>query len=737
MSLVRWFRKNNSKIMAVVVIVLMVGFVGGSALTYLLRGSRGLKDTVATITGRKITNNDLVQARRELELLRMLRADDLLRAQGLQGVFLAELLFSAERGGSSELINRVKQTIRQNLYPISEKQINDLYRRSVPPHVYWCCLKEEARRAGIGIRNSEVGAILGSAIPQLFGGATYSQYIGNLITNQRIPEDRILATVGQLLNVLQYSQIMCSNEAVTAKQVLNAVSTEQESLDVEYVEFDADVFIDPNGPEPSDAELTKHFDTYKAFFPKEITDENPYGFGYKLTDRVSLEYIAVKLDDVRTIVAAPTQDEIGNYYSRNKEELFTEQIPSDPNDPNSPTVDRVKGYAEVAGSISKQLLTDKTNSKADSILQEARSVTEAKLQEARIDASSATPEQLKENAGDYNAIAQQLSEKYKIEVYAGRTGQLNALDIQMDPHLGSLSLRGYGDNPVGVSKVVFAVDELGVSELGPFDVSKPKMYENIGPLKNPYGFGNIMALIRIVEAHKAAPPESYDVTFSTRSLQLDPNEPEAEGDIYSVKEKVVDDFKKLNAMDATRTKAEEFMNLIEMNDWDSAVNVFEKLYGQHENREENDPNTFRVQNETGLRRIPLDILETLTIQNEGQPAMAIRLNDIKSNKLYVDALYSLVPPDSNTVEELPVMMEHKPDLKVLVIKDISVKRIWKEQYEQVKTESIFRQTNALAQGLAIVHFNPANILKRMNFKLVETKEETPDANEPEPSEAKL
>ncbi|MBN2314430.1 MAG: SurA N-terminal domain-containing protein, partial [Sedimentisphaerales bacterium] len=119
MSLVRWFRKNNSKIMAIVVIVLMIGFVGGSALTYLLRGSRGLKDTVATITGRKISNNDLVQARQELELLRMLRADDLLRAQGLQGVFLAELLFSAERGGSSELINRVRQTIRQNLYPIS------------------------------------------------------------------------------------------------------------------------------------------------------------------------------------------------------------------------------------------------------------------------------------------------------------------------------------------------------------------------------------------------------------------------------------------------------------------------------------------------------------------------------------------------------------------------------------------------------------------------------------------
>jgi len=36
MNLVKWLRKNNMKVMAVVVIVLMVAFVGGSALNYLL-----------------------------------------------------------------------------------------------------------------------------------------------------------------------------------------------------------------------------------------------------------------------------------------------------------------------------------------------------------------------------------------------------------------------------------------------------------------------------------------------------------------------------------------------------------------------------------------------------------------------------------------------------------------------------------------------------------------------------
>ena len=736
MSLVKWFRKNNSKVMAVVVIVLMIGFIGGSALTYLLQGSQGLKDTVATIEGKKITNNDLIQARRELELLRMLRADDLLRAQGLQGVFMAELLFSAERGSSPELINRVRQTIRQNLYPISEKQINDLYRRSLPPHVYWCCLKEEVRRAGIGMRNSEVGAILGSAIPQLFNGQTYSQFIGAIINKQRIPEDQILSTVGQLLNVLQYSQIMCSNESLTARQALYAASIEQESLDVEYVEFDTGVFIDPNQPEPSEEELRKHFDRYKTFFPGEVTEENLYGFGYKQPDRVSLDYIAVKLDEVREIVAAPTQDEIGDYYSRHKEELFTEQVRSDPNDPNSPMIDRVKSYAEVSRSIAKQLLADKTNSKADSILQEARTLTEVNLEEARSDKAK-TSEQLKEKAVDYKPVAQKLSEKYKIKIYAGQTGWLNALDIQMDEYLGSIFLRGYGQNAIGLSQVVFAIDELGVSELGPFDVSKPRLYENIGPLKNPYGIGGIMAIVRVVDARKAAAPESIDATYSTLSLQLDPNEAKADEDIYSVKEKVVEDLKKLNAMDTTKTKAEEFMNLVDKESWDKAIGVFEKLYGRKEGREKNDPNTFRLQDQIGLSRISQDILEILDIQNLGRPAMALRLNDIKNNKRYIDKLYSLVPPDSNTVEALPVVMEYKPDLKYLVIKDISIKRIWKEKYAEMKKESLFRQENAQSQSLAVVHFNPANILKRVHFKLIETRQETADANEPGQSEARL
>ncbi len=129
MNLVKWFRKNNKKVMAVVVVVIMFGFIGGSALQSLSKRRIGSIARFAEKT--QITDRDLMLARHELEILRMVRAEALLRSQDLHGVFLGELLFSDQRA-SPALINSIRQSIRTNNYRISEKQINDLYRHRPP-----------------------------------------------------------------------------------------------------------------------------------------------------------------------------------------------------------------------------------------------------------------------------------------------------------------------------------------------------------------------------------------------------------------------------------------------------------------------------------------------------------------------------------------------------------------------------------------------------------------------------
>ena len=96
---------------------------------------------------------------------------------------------------------------------------------------------------------------------------------------------------------------------------------------------------------------------------------------------------------------------------------------------------------------------------------------------------------------------------------------------------------------------------------------------------------------------------------------------------------------------------------------------------------------------------------------------------------------ALPSPAVSGTATLPLVMEFKPDMSYYVIKDISVKRLFKEDFEKMKATRLFREDYIQSQSLAVIHFNPENILKRMNFKAAESEEETADANTPTESEA--
>jgi len=726
MNLMKWFRKNNKKIMAIVVVVIMIGFVAGPSLRYFARIRTGWHGAVAYFAdNRKITRSDLISAHQELEILRLLSVDDLLRTQDLRAILLGELLFSEQRP-SPILINHIKRMITTKGYRVSDKQISGIYKRTMATDYYWHCLKTEAQLAGIRVDNVNVGRLLGQVIPQLFKGATYSQVIRSLIDRQGIPEERILATFGKLLAVLQYSHMICSGEDVTRSQMMHMASRENETINVELVEFESSVFAE-TPDEPNEAALVEHFDKYKKSFAGIPSEENPYGFGYKLPDRVQLEYIAIKLDDVSNIVMPPTNQEKEEYYQRNIKQ-FKESVPSDPNDPNSLPIERTQGYADVASFISDKLLRDKINSRAEKILQEAKALTEVGLEDTDIDAEKLTSEQFRQLAGDYATAAEQLGKKHKIKIYAGQTGLLAATDIQADRNLRMLYLEGYRDNPVRLAQIVFAIDELKASDLGLFNRPNPRMYENIGPLRDL--FSKMMVLVRVIKAEPASEPQSINQTFSTNGFISDPNQQTKEERVFSLREKVTEDLKELAAMDATRSEAEEFVKLAEKDGWDSAINKFNDLYGEQHKKDANAPSLFRVQTLTDLQRIPNTILGTLAVQCSGDPLAQFLTNERTKQAQFIDKLYSLVPQDSNSLDTAGLVMEFKPDMSFYIIKDISVKHLDQAEYEKIKTRRLYRDEHIQTQSMAAVHFNPENILKRMNFRWANRDEETTDANAP-------
>jgi len=748
MNLVKWFRKNRTKVMAIVVIVLMIAFIGGSALDYLLspRQTLGHKAVAYFGDNKKITSYDLALARQELEILMLLRADDLLRSQDLTGVLLAELLFSENRA-QAQLFNRIKQIIRANQYRISDKQITDIYRRSWPSNVYWLLLKNEAQLAGIRITNDDAGQLLARVIPQLFDSQTYSQRMVQLVNRYGVPEAQILATFGKLLAIYQYAHLICETCDVTSSQLMHMVSFENETIDVEFVKFDSTVFCDSSlvthdpcdeplpaqgqarpresGEATSDEELLEHFNKYKNFFAGDVSEENPYGFGYKLPDRLRLEYIAVKLDDISPQVSPPTSQETEEYYQKHTE-LFTESVPQDPNDPNSPLIKRTRSYAEMASIISRQLLKDKIDSKAENILQEAGTLTEA---EAR-DPSLVTRESSDERrATDYQAAAKELAKNHKIKIYAGQTGLLSAADMEQDENLRRLYVLSQERESVRLTQVVFSIDELAAvpaADRGPLDVPKPKVYENIGPAKDM--LGKIMVMVRVTKAEKASEPQSIDSILDNRSLTLvDEQASSIEKPVSrTVKDKVAQDLKKLALLrqGLLKNKAQEFIDLAGKDGWQAAVDKFNQLY-RHEGQGTSEPNVFRLENSTNLQRISGKTLATLAAQSEGNPGQwlyvrqaqkRLTADEAKIESKFIEQLYSLLPPDSNTVGSLPVVMEFKPNMSFYVIKSIAVKRLEQQEYEKIKARQLFTEDHIQSQSLAPVHFNPENILKRMNFR---------------------
>jgi hypothetical protein len=741
MNLVKWFRKNNTKVMAVVVIVLMIGFIGGTYFQQLAQSRTGRHKTVAFFAdNRKITNYDLALARRELEILRMLRADDILRSigaplfrtQDLRALLLAELLF-AERTVSPQLANRIKQIIRANSYRISDEQINNIYRRPMSADVYWLLLKKEAEHAGMRVPDTGAGNQLARIIPQIFPSATYSQIVVSIVNQRGIPEKEILAAFGKLMAVLNYAKVVCASENITSSQIMHNVSWEEERIDIEFVRFGSAVFA-PAQDEPTQQQISEQFDRYRDVFAGTVSEQNPYGFGYKLPDRVQLEYLTLKLDELAKIVQAPTQQQAEEYYQKYRDQMFTEQVPLDPNDPNSMMIERTKTYAEVAGLITKALLRDKIDSRAETILQEAKTLTDAQFTDT--EPANLTDEQYRQLTGDYQAAAEQLSEKYKIKIYTGKTGLLSIDDIRTDEYLGVLYLQSYAYNPIGLAQTVFAVDELALSELGPFDMPEPRLYQNIGPLKDisaritPDTPGKIMALVRVIDAKAGVEPESVDQTFSKNSIAFDQDPSGKAENTYFVREHVVEDLKKLAAMTTTKTKAEEFLDLAQKQGWQDALDEFNRLYGNKNEQDSNDSDRFTLQALNNLPRISSVEMGILAAQARGKPMARALLTERKKEGLLRDRLYSLVPKDPNTGDIEPLVVEFKPDMSYYCIKTVFVKHLNQAEYQRVKAMRLYKEDFVQSQSLAPVYFDPENILKRMKFRLATQDDETADVNTP-------
>jgi hypothetical protein len=271
-------------------------------------------------------------------------------------------------------------------------------------------------------------------------------------------------------------------------------------------------------------------------------------------------------------------------------------------------------------------------------------------------------------------------------------------------------------------------------------VPKTRIYRSIGPARDPMVEAipdlseQIMAIVRIVAVEPAAPPENADVKYSTKTLTMGDLTADDDDSVHSVRENVIADLRTLAAWETTKNKAQEFVALATKDGWDSAVAEFNELYGEKAKTDPNDPNVFELQTLPGLRRIPSEQLEVFATQMSNIPGIADNLRQAAVRQQFVNRLYSLIPAQSESVQEVPLVMEFKPDQSFYCFKSISIRRLDQQRFQNMKTALLMQQDHGGSQSLSVVHFNPANILSRMDFTAAGQPEPETDDQAQEASE---
>ena len=715
MHFVKWIRKNQRKLITAIGIMIMVAFVGGQAFQYLMSRFRLGANTAVYLYNEnsKISSKTINQARNELDVLQALMAGRLLSSLDIKSMLLAQLLFPNSVSGV-QVNDILKQSVMQGQLNCTFEEIDRFFAQSAGrSELFWILLNAEAKNAGCAISAEEAKVMLKQLIPSMTQGqADARQVIDSIISRYSIPEEKIFRIFADLTGVITYCRMITGSEDVTIAQMKATIVRSGQELSSEFVNISAEDFLDDQ-PEPTEEELYQQFAKYKGLLPGQVTAENPYGFGYHLPDRAQLEYLFVKRNDVEQIVKDSTQQEMEEHYQLNSDRYTHPPEKIDPNDPNSETITRKRSYAEASELIKRALKRENTQRRCDMIINEA--IDRIDLSLADIDVESSSDQELAAVVGDYGTVAKKLKEKYNVEVYSGKTGLLSAEDIISDRYLGRILLKGQTQMPIPLSKVVFAVD--GTTKLTQFEIPTPRMWENIGPVRD--SVGSIVGIVRVTKVEKAIEPSTFELSYSIEMVNLD--QTDAPQEQYSIRQAVAEDVKIQKAMDSAKARAQELVKSIAEKGWATAISQYNQNYTI---------GLVRLENVSQLRKISQREILVGKMLSKDNPAQVIGLKNVLIKKEQFNKLSSLIPAGETEAKNIMQIVKFEPDWCYYVVKDVSRTPVTQADYLAIKDQAAYQMDSAASESLGVIHYLPENIIKRTNFRSAKNfKEDTEEEKE--------
>lgn len=255
-----------------------------------------------------------------------------------------------------------------------------------------------------------------------------------------------------------------------------------------------------DAPQPTDEQITAHFERYKNDLP----GEGEHGFGYRLPDRVSLEYIEIPFESAMAKVKVAEHEAVA-FYDDNPA-AFVEPPEADANPEAEPVQ---TPYLEVKDQIKRYLRTQKAQSLVDEVTQfmlGRLTDSERMLGEDPEDRRyKLVPEDFA--SVDFQALALEAEERFDIELNVVRRGDRWSA-VSDFPELRGIGMSNVADaaRPLSFADYVATAQTFNPTDENPAALLRLQS----GVVARPMvGEDQSRYLFRLVGAEASQPRESY------------------------------------------------------------------------------------------------------------------------------------------------------------------------------------------------------------------------------------
>ncbi|MCH8880420.1 MAG: hypothetical protein IID34_11115 [Planctomycetes bacterium] len=288
--MIKFFRKHNKQLLAVFTVLLMIAFVGGTALTSLMQPNPS-GDVLFHAFGEPVTNGELAVVNRQTSILSGLRYP-WNTPWGFQG----------------------------RVQPLDERD-------------YFLLLREAEER---GLRPGLEQARIQLAT-QL---ATLDIDLNQFSLNNKVATDEIELAVANFIIVQQLWSMARGSIVPSELEIQQAVRDQYEELNAHIVEIKSSPLIEPQAEIPEE-DVLAHFEKYK----EQTSGGSALEFGYLIPDRVQVEYLVINTGEI-ALTQPITEKQAETYWRAHQKdfgppateddsgegssELVGPELPSDP-----------------------------------------------------------------------------------------------------------------------------------------------------------------------------------------------------------------------------------------------------------------------------------------------------------------------------------------------------------------------------------------------------------------------